>query len=50
MMRDPKTAEGLRRIGYEPSYLPHDKFREFVLRDVQQWRSVARSANIKVED
>jgi tripartite-type tricarboxylate transporter receptor subunit TctC len=50
MMRDPKTAEGLRRIGYEPSYLPHDKFREFVLLDVQQWRSVARSANIKVED
>ena len=50
MMKDPKTAEGLRAIGYEPSYLPHDAFREFVVKDIEQWKSVARSSNITITD
>ena len=50
MMKDPKTAEGIRKLGYEPAYLPHDRFRDFVLKDITRWKDVAKSANIQVKD
>jgi tripartite-type tricarboxylate transporter receptor subunit TctC len=50
MMKDPKTLEGLRKLGYEPSYLPHDQFRDFVMKDIERWKDVAKSANIVVKD
>jgi tripartite-type tricarboxylate transporter receptor subunit TctC len=50
MMKDPKTLEGLRKLGYEPSYLPHDAFKEFVMQDIERWKAVAKKANIKLTD
>jgi tripartite-type tricarboxylate transporter receptor subunit TctC len=49
MMKDPATAERFRKLGYEPAYLPHDQFREFIIKDLEQWRGVAKSANITTE-
>ena len=49
MMKDPATAERFRKLGYEPAYLPHDQFREFIVKDLEQWRGVAKSANITIE-
>ena len=50
MMKDPKTAESFRKIGYESAYLPHDAFREFVIGDIERWRSVAKKSKIVVTD
>ena len=50
MMKDPKTLEGFRKLGYEPSYLPHDQFRAFVMKDIERWRVVAKRSNIVLTD
>ena len=48
-MRDPKIHEGIRAAGFDPAYLDHDAFKDFVLKDLEQWKAVAKSANITVE-
>ena len=49
-MKDPKTIEGMRKLGYDSAYLPHDTFRSFVVQDIDQWSRAAKSANIVVTD
>lgn len=50
IIKDPATIEGMRKLGYDPNYLPHDQFRTFVLDDMQQWGRAAKAANITVTD
>ena len=50
IIKDPATIEGMRKLGYDPNYLPHDQFRAFVLEDMQQWGRAAKAANITVTD
>ena len=50
IIKDPSTIEGMRKLGYDPNYLPHDQFRAFVLEDMQQWGRAAKAANITVTD
>ena len=50
IIKDPATIEGMRKLGYDPNYLPHDQFRAFVLDDMQQWGRAAKAANITVTD
>ena len=49
MMKDPATAERFKKLGYDTAYLPHDQFRDFIIKDLAQWRAVAASANIKID-
>ncbi len=39
----------LNTLGYQVSYLPGDEFKDFVVKDLEQWKAVAKSANIKAE-
>ena len=50
MRKDPATLEGMRKLGYDSQYLPHDAFRAFVLQDMEQWGRAAKSANIELTD
>jgi len=50
IVKDPATIEGMRKLGYDPNYLPHEPFRAFVLDDMQQWGRAAKAANITVTD
>ena len=49
MMKDPATAERLRKLGFEPAYLPHDQYKAYVIKDLEQGRGVAKSANIAID-
>lgn len=49
MLKDPKVVDRLRSLGYTPSYLDDGEFKEFVVKDLDQWRSVAKSAHITLE-
>jgi tripartite-type tricarboxylate transporter receptor subunit TctC len=48
MMNDPKTLERIRKLGFEPDYLPASDFKAFVIKEVEQWKQLAKSANIKL--
>ena len=50
MLRDPKVVERLDTLGYQPEYLAGDDFKAFVVKDLETWRSVAKSANITIPD
>ena len=50
VLKDPKVAERLNTLGYQVSYLAGDAFRDFVVNDYDQWKSVARAANVVVTD
>ena len=39
----------LNTLGYQASYLARDELKDFVVKDYEQWKSVAKSANIVVE-
>jgi tripartite-type tricarboxylate transporter receptor subunit TctC len=49
MLTDPQVVQKLNKLGYQVSYLAGDEFKDFVLKDYEQWKSVAKSANIVVE-
>jgi tripartite-type tricarboxylate transporter receptor subunit TctC len=49
MLKDPKVVARMRALGYQPSYLGGDAFRDFVFADLNQWKSVAKGANIVLE-
>jgi tripartite-type tricarboxylate transporter receptor subunit TctC len=50
LIRDPAVIDAMRKIGYDPNYLPHDQFRSFVVQDTEQWGRAARGANITLSD
>jgi tripartite-type tricarboxylate transporter receptor subunit TctC len=50
MIEDKAVVERLRVIGYESDHLIGDAYRDFIVKDLEQWRAVAKAANIKIEN
>jgi tripartite-type tricarboxylate transporter receptor subunit TctC len=50
MLKDPKIVERFDKLGYQPDYIEGDAFKDFVVKDLEQWRNAARSANVTVPD
>ena len=48
MAKDSGFIEKLRAAGYQPEYIPGDAYRDFILKDLEQWRGVAKAANISI--
>ena len=49
ILQDKSVLDGMRKLGYDSAYMPHDQFRAFVVQDMEQWGRAAKSANIVVE-
>ena len=49
MLADPAIVARLAALGYKPDYLPGAEFEAFVVKDLAQWRQVAKEADIKLE-
>jgi tripartite-type tricarboxylate transporter receptor subunit TctC len=49
MLKEPAVIERMRGLGYEAAYLGGPEFRDFVVKDLDQWRGVAKSANIVIQ-
>ena len=49
VLKDPAVLQRLNTLGYQVSYLPGDEFKEFVVKDLEQWKAVAKAANIVAE-
>jgi len=49
VLTDPQVVQKLNTLGYQVSFLAGDEFKDFVLKDYEQWKSVAKSANIVAE-
>jgi len=50
MYRDEKSQEKLRGVGFEPSYLEGDAFRDYIAKDLARWTDVAKSAGISLSE
>jgi len=48
--KEPAVIERLQTLGYPANYLPGDAYRDIILNDLEQWRAVAKAANIKIEN
>ena len=48
ILKDPKVATKLDQLGYQISYLPGNEFRDYIVGDLEQWKKVARDANVKL--
>ncbi len=46
--KDPAVVERLNTIGYPAAYLDGNAYRDTILKDLEQWRAVAKAANIKI--
>jgi tripartite-type tricarboxylate transporter receptor subunit TctC len=50
MMSDEAFTGRLFSMGYEVRPLIGDDYRDFIVRDLEQWRAVAKAGNIKIEN
>jgi tripartite-type tricarboxylate transporter receptor subunit TctC len=50
MMSDAAFTDHLFAMGYEVRPLIGDDYRDFIVRDLEKWRAVARAGNIKIEN
>jgi tripartite-type tricarboxylate transporter receptor subunit TctC len=50
MIEDKAVVERLRVLGYESDHLIGDAYRDFIVKDLEQWRAVAKAANIKIDN
>jgi len=50
MIEDKAVVERLRVLGYESDHLIGDAYKNFIVKDLEQWRAVAKAANIKIEN
>jgi tripartite-type tricarboxylate transporter receptor subunit TctC len=48
-LKDPKVLQRLTSLGYQVSFLPGDEFKAFVMKDADQWKSVAKTAKISLD-
>lgn len=48
ILKDPKVSTRLDQLGYQISYLAGNEFRDYIVSDLEQWRKVARDANVKL--
>jgi tripartite-type tricarboxylate transporter receptor subunit TctC len=46
--KEPAVNDRLRTLGYPAGYLDGDAYRATILKDLEQWRGVAKAANIKI--
>ena len=49
MMTDKAILERLHGMGYETDLQIGDAYKDFIVKDLEQWRSVAKAANIKID-
>jgi tripartite-type tricarboxylate transporter receptor subunit TctC len=49
MMNDKTLIDRLSGLGYETDLQIGDAYKDFILKDLEQWRSVAKAANIKID-
>jgi len=49
MMKDKALIARLSELGYETDLQLGDAYRDFILKDLEQWRQVAKAANIKID-
>jgi tripartite-type tricarboxylate transporter receptor subunit TctC len=49
IVNDKAMTERLHGLGYETDLLVGDAYRDFILKDLEQWSRVAKAANIKVD-
>jgi tripartite-type tricarboxylate transporter receptor subunit TctC len=49
MMKDQALIARLRELGYETELQLGDAYRDFILKDLEQWRGVAKAANISLD-
>ena len=50
MLNDPAFTEQLTKLGFELRPLIGDQYRDFIVKDLERWRAVAKVANIKIEN
>ena len=50
ILKDPKVTTRLDQLGYQISYLAGNDFRDYIVGDLEQWKKVARDANVKLID
>jgi tripartite-type tricarboxylate transporter receptor subunit TctC len=50
MPNDPKVRERMKGIGSEFAYIRGPLFRDIVVKDLERWRDVAKSAGITISD
>ena len=50
VVKDPAVNKRLDTLGYQISPLPGDGFKDFVMKDMEKWKDLAKSANIVLED
>ncbi len=50
MMSDAAFTDHLFSMGYEVRPLIGDDYRDFIVKDLEKWRAVARAGNIKIEN
>jgi tripartite-type tricarboxylate transporter receptor subunit TctC len=49
MAKDAKSIERIRGAGLEPVYVDSAAMKDYMVRDIDRWKSVAKSANISLE-
>jgi tripartite-type tricarboxylate transporter receptor subunit TctC len=49
MMKDKALIARLSELGYETDLQLGDAYRDFILKDLEQWRGVAKAANISID-
>ncbi|HZR03955.1 MAG TPA: tripartite tricarboxylate transporter substrate-binding protein [Burkholderiales bacterium] len=49
VLSDPAVVKRLSGLGYQVAFLPGAGFRDYVVNDLEQWKSVAKSAKIELE-
>jgi tripartite-type tricarboxylate transporter receptor subunit TctC len=50
LMKDKTFTEHFRELGFELDPLIGDAYRDFIVKDLDQWRGVAKAAAIKLEN
>jgi tripartite-type tricarboxylate transporter receptor subunit TctC len=46
--KEPAVVERLKTLGYPVAYLGGDAYRDLIMKDLEQWRAVAKASNIKI--
>jgi tripartite-type tricarboxylate transporter receptor subunit TctC len=49
VLKDPKLIDRLDKLGYKPEFLAGDDFKKFLVDELNQWKAVAKAANISIE-
>jgi tripartite-type tricarboxylate transporter receptor subunit TctC len=50
MMNDKAVADRFSELGFDLTTLIGSAYRDFIIQDLEQWRGVAKAANIKIEN